>query len=83
MKNGSPVSNKRLCSEPKADNWWLRSPSLANTTNFYNVNTNGNINNNNASNANGLVPGFFTVAVTSKGVKTYGRMEKENITSQQ
>lgn len=40
-------------------NWWLRDAVFDNTTNFYNVNTSGSINNNNnASNSNGVVPGF-------------------------
>ena len=41
-----------------AVNWWLRDAVFDNTTNFYNVNTSGSINNNNASNSNGVVPGF-------------------------
>jgi len=31
------------------------------------VNTNGSLNNNNANNVNGIVPGFSLVAVTWKG----------------
>lgn len=30
-------------------NWWLRSPNLNNSTNAWNVNSNGNANNNNCS----------------------------------
>lgn len=38
--------------------WWLRSPNMANSTNYYNVNSNGNSNNNNASNSYGVAFGF-------------------------
>lgn len=41
-----------------ANNWWLRSPNTSNTTNFSNVNLEGNHNNNNASNTNGVAFGF-------------------------
>jgi hypothetical protein len=34
--------------------WWLR--SAYSSSNFWNVNTNGNANNNNASNTNGVAP---------------------------
>ena len=37
-------------------NWWLR--DVVSSTNFANVNSNGNANNNNASNANGIRPDF-------------------------
>ncbi|WP_375378026.1 DUF6273 domain-containing protein [Thermophilibacter sp. ET337] len=37
-----------------ATNWWLR--SVNSSTNFRNVNTDGSLNNNNASNANGVCP---------------------------
>jgi hypothetical protein len=37
-----------------ANNWWLR--SVNSSTNFWNVNTNGDANNNNASNSNGVAP---------------------------
>ena len=48
--------------------YWERSPSLSNTTNFMNVNTNGNPgNNNNASNVNAAVLRFSTVPVTRIG----------------
>lgn len=48
--------------------YWERSPSLSNTTNFMNVNTNGNPgNNNNASNVNAVVLRFSTVPVTQIG----------------
>ena len=42
-----------------ANNWWLRSASVDNTSNARNVNANGSPNNNNANNANALVPGFI------------------------
>lgn len=41
-----------------ANNWWLRSPNVNNSTNFWNVNNNGNCNNNNANNNNGVAFGF-------------------------
>ena len=47
------------CLWVRANNWWLRSPNVGNSTNFCNVNNTGNANNNNASNTNGLVPGFY------------------------
>lgn len=37
-----------------ATNWWLR--SVNSSTNFRNVNSDGSLNNNNASNANGVCP---------------------------
>ncbi len=46
----------RLFSVILANNWWARSPNVTNSTNFWNVNTNGGSNNNNANNANGLAP---------------------------
>lgn len=52
-------------------NWWLRSPNASNTTNFCNVNTNGNANNNNAYNSNGFAPGFCLPS-------TEGRVEQSN-----
>lgn len=62
-----------------ANNWWERSPSLSNITNFTNVNLNGNTgNNNNASNVNGVVPCFFLVIVTTyKGEINYSSGEGE------
>lgn len=39
-----------------ANNWWERSPNASNSTNFCNVNSNGNANYNNATNTNGLAP---------------------------
>ncbi|MDE6150222.1 MAG: hypothetical protein K2F81_09085 [Ruminococcus sp.] len=39
-----------------ANNWWLRSPNVGNTTNFWNVNTNGNCYYNNASSSYGVCP---------------------------
>lgn len=37
-------------------NWWLSSPSASNTTNFCNVNNNGNANNNVATNGGIYAP---------------------------
>ncbi len=42
-------------------NWWLSSPSASDTTNFCNVNNNGNANNNDARNSNGVAPDFVRV----------------------
>ena len=39
-------------------NWWERSPNYNNSNNFCYVDTNGNANNNNARNSNGLAPDF-------------------------
>ena len=44
----------------RAVNWWLRSPDPGNSTNFRNVNSNGNANTNNATNGNSVVLGFCT-----------------------
>jgi hypothetical protein len=41
-----------------ANNWWLRSPTLGGSTNFWYVNPSGDVNNNNASNSNGVPFGF-------------------------
>lgn len=40
-----------LFASGSATNWWLRSINLGNTTNFYYMNSNGDWNNNNASNS--------------------------------
>lgn len=39
----------QICSSTR-NNWWLSSANTGNSTNFVNVNSNGNVNNNNASN---------------------------------
>lgn len=39
-----------------AYNWWERSPNSGNSTNFCNVNSDGSVNNDNASNSRGLAP---------------------------
>jgi hypothetical protein len=36
--------------------WWLRSPNTGNTNNFWNINTNGTTNNNNANNYYAVCP---------------------------
>ncbi len=38
--------------------WWLRTPNTNNTNNFWNVTATGTSNNNNASNAYGVLCGF-------------------------
>ena len=42
-----------------AVNWWLRSPNASNSNNFVIVNSDGTVNNNNASNSNGVAPGSY------------------------
>ena len=44
-----------------ANYWWLRSPHYNNSNNFCRVNSNGNVNNNTASNSNGVAPGFHKI----------------------
>lgn len=46
-----------------ASRWWLRSPNANNSNNFCAVNTDGSINNNNASNSNGVCFGFCKILV--------------------
>jgi len=59
-----------------ANNWWLRSANSG--TNFVNVNNNGNGNNNNATNANGVVFGFYSVRQSNqKGEISIDRIEGE------
>ena len=45
-----------------ANNWWLRSPNVSNSTNFRYINSTGNVNNNNANNSWGVAPGFHNPA---------------------
>ncbi len=45
---------KMVNGESSASNWWLGSPNSNNSNNFWNVNTGGGFNNNNASNTNGV-----------------------------
>ena len=42
-----------------ATNWWLRSPNTNNTNNVWNVNSNGNYNNNDATNTYGIRPALM------------------------
>lgn len=53
----SPEGMARAVSEKVA--WWLRSPNVDNTNNARNVNTDGSLNNNNASNSRGFAPDYF------------------------
>ena len=46
-----------MACKSSAGNYWLRSPLASSTTNFCNVNSNGNANSNNATNANGVAFG--------------------------
>lgn len=43
----------------RATNWWLRSPNTNNTNNAWNVNSNGNYNNNNCTNSYGIRPALM------------------------
>ena len=43
----------------RATNWWLRSPNTNNTNNVWNVNSNGNYNNNDATNTYGIRPALM------------------------
>lgn len=43
----------------EAVSWWLLSSNYNNTNNFNNINTSGGFNNNNATNAIGVVARFF------------------------
>lgn len=43
----------------RATNWWLRSPNTNDSTNAWNVNSNGNANNNNCSNSYGVRPALM------------------------
>ncbi|MFR4606997.1 MAG: DUF6273 domain-containing protein [Faecalibacterium sp.] len=42
-----------------AANWWLRSPNCNNSNNALYVNSNGDWNNNNCSNSNGIRPALM------------------------
>lgn len=54
---GSSANNKRIAKlDDSATNWWLRSPNTNNTNNVWNVNSNGDYNNNNANNSYGVRP---------------------------
>lgn len=68
-----------------ASNYWLRSPLSSSTTNWCNVNSNGNANSNNATNANGVAfgssPGFgSSLADKVAHAKSAQAGEKENAT---
>lgn len=43
----------------RATNWWLRSPNTSNTNNVFNVNSDGDWNNNNANNSYGVRPALM------------------------
>ncbi len=49
-----------------ANNWWLRSPNVSNSTNFRNFNSTGNVNNNNANNTRGVSFGFCNTIYSTK-----------------
>lgn len=57
--------------------WWLRSPNSGNSNNFVNVNTSGNVNNNNASNAYGVAPGSSLGRQSNLRAKSEQDGEKE------
>lgn len=43
----------------RAANWWLRSPNTNNTNNVWNVKSDGDYNNWNANNSNGVRPALM------------------------
>ena len=55
-----------ILSGGSANNWWLRSPNVSNTTNFRNFNSTGNVNNNNASTTRGVSFGFCNTIYSTK-----------------
>jgi len=57
--------------------WWLRSPYSGNSNNFVNVNTSGNVNNNNASNSYGVAPGSSLGRQSNPRAKSVQGGEKE------
>ena len=61
-----------------ATNWWLRSPNTNNTTNVWNVNTNGSYNNNSYSNTYGVRPALMdTARESSLSAKTAPHHQRE------
>ncbi len=61
--------------------YWLRDASVSASTNFYNVNNNGNAgNNNNATNNNGVLPRILSLKVTMYKGENIQRIKKERAT---
>ena len=60
--------------------WWLRSPRSGNSNNFVNVNTSGNVNNNNANNSYGVAPGSSLGRQSNLRAKSVQGGEKECMT---
>lgn len=60
--------------------YWLRDASVSNSTNFYNVNNNGNVGNNNATNNNGVLPRILSLKVTMYKGENIQRIKKERAT---
>ena len=58
-------------------NWWLR--DVVSSTNFANVNSNGNANNNNASNANGIRPDLGGGSKSSQLGRPSHRKERSSL----
>ena len=60
-KNRIPGGGTRLYQgiARRATNWWLRSPNTNNTNNVWNVNSNGDYNNNDATNTYGIRPALM------------------------
>ena len=56
--------------------YWLRDASVSNSTNFYNVNNNGNAGNNN----NGVLPRILSLKVTMYKGENIQRIKKERAT---
>ena len=65
----------RLC------RWYLlRDASVSASTNFNNVNNNGNVGNNNATNNNGVLPRILSLKVTMYKGENIQRIKKERAT---
>ena len=57
QKEANKMLNQKI--SYSATNWWLRSPNTNNTNNVWNVNSNGNYNNNDATNTYGIRPALM------------------------
>ena len=60
--------------------YWLRDASVSASTNFNNVNNNGNVGNNNATNNNGVLPRILSLKVTMYKGENIQRIKKERAT---
>ena len=57
---------RKVLPSGSASDWWLRSPNVSNSNNFRYINSTGNVNNNNASNTNGVSFGFCNAICSTK-----------------